>query len=812
MKAMLPSVLLSLALSPASSAQWRPLGPATSVSPLSDGVEISAGGARVRLNALSPSVIRVRYAPSGIFPPDQSFAVSQEQFPSHPSVRVEDSPEAVGFDAGSVRVRVDKSTLGAAFLDPRGVVVLEDRPGWPASFNGAAFRVWKSMPADEHYFGLGDKAGPLDRRDQAFTMWNMDAFGWQESTDPLYKSIPFFLALRGGSAYGLFLDNTYRSSFDFGKESRDSFSFGSDGGCLDYYFFYGPGPKKVLQDFTALTGRTPLPPLFSLGYQQCRYSYYPEARVREVAGEFRKRRIPADVIYLDIDYQEANRPFTVDRKRFPHFEEMVRDLRGQGFKTVAITDLHIAKLPGYAPYDQGLAGDHFVKNPDGSVYVGNVWPGDSVFPDFTRSGTRRWWGTLYQGFVDAGLRGFWNDMNEPAVFRPGKTMPLDTVHRVEERKTDHREVHNVFGMENARATYEGLLALRPAQRPFVLTRAAFAGAQRYAASWTGDNSATWNHMRLSVPGLLSLGLSGYPFVGDDIGGFWGSPSAELLTRWTALGAFNPVFRNHAMKGSRDREPWVDGPEHEAIRRKFIELRYRLLPYAYTRMEEASRTGVPLMRPVFLEFPAAHEELLLNGSEFFFGESLLVAPKVWESSGGYEAELPPGDWFDYWTGERKKGGRKIWLDPPLDSVPVFVRAGAILPEQPVVQSVDETPSGPLELKVFPGADCRGDYYIDDGEGFGYLRGEFLRGGFSCREEARSLRVDIGPWAGTFKPWFREIRVKLPGAGGKFDAAFIEGREVPLRGPEGPEGTLSLDAPWRPAPVTIVLRRPGSKGAP
>src|SRR5579883_1810474 len=336
----------------------------------------------------------------------------------------------------------------------------------------------KSMPVDEHYFGLGDKTGPLDRREIAYTDWNTDMFGFQVSTDPIYKSIPFFLGVRKGAAYGIFLDNTYRATFDFGKEFRDAYSFGADAGELNYYFFYGPDPKRVVSDFSALVGRTPLPPLFALAFQQSRYSYYPESQVREIAAQFRKRKIPCDVLYLDIDYQEKNRPFTIDRQRFPHFEQMVADLKRQGFKLVTITDLHIAAASGigYKPYDEGMARDYFVHNPDGSVYVGSVWPGPSVFPDFTRSSVRDWFGTLYADFVHMGVRGFWNDMNEPSVFlTPTETMPLDTVHYVEERKTDHREIHNVFGLENVHATHDGLLKLQPNVRPFVLTRAAYAG-------------------------------------------------------------------------------------------------------------------------------------------------------------------------------------------------------------------------------------------------------------------------------------------------------------------------------------------------
>jgi alpha-glucosidase len=783
-------------------AQWHPLTDVSAVQSLPNGVELTAGAAQVRILALSPNVVRLRYAQQGTFPSDESFAVLPNAFPVPANVQVRDSAEAVTVDTGTLQLRISKTPLRVSFLDENGKVISEDQPGHRVVYDGSAFRIWKSMPLDEHYFGLGDKTGPLDHREIAFTLWNTDMFGWQESTDPLYKAIPFFLGVRNGAAYGIFLDNTYRSSFDFGKESRDAYSFGAESGELNYYFFYGPDPKRVVSDFTALTGRTPLPPLFSLGYQQCRYSYYPEARVREVAGEFRKRNIPADVIYLDIDYQEKNRPFTIDRERFPHFEQMVKDLRQEGFKLITITDLHIAKVPGYKPYDEGMAHDYFVKNPDGSVYVGTVWPGETVFPDFTRAAVRDWWGTLYTDFVKMGVRGFWNDMNEPALFLvPTKTMPLDTVHYVEQRKTDHREIHNVFGMENVRGTYEGMLKLRPNERPFVLTRAAYAGAQRYAASWSGDNTASWNHMRLSIPQLTNLGLSGYAFVGDDIGGFNGSPTPELLTRWMELGVFNPIYRNHAAKGTRDREPWVDGPEHEAIRKKYIETRYRLLPYIYTGMEEASRTGVPLMRPMFMEFPAENS-LATNGEEYMFGRGLLVAPKVWPFVGTYDVVLPAGDWFNYWTGEKLAGGRTLKVEDKLDTLPVYVRAGTIVPQQPVIQNVDEAPKGSLELRVYPGSNCGGDLYMDDGNTLAYQKGEFVRSHFTCEAAGDHVSVHLSGAEGPYRPWFTDMQLIVYRAGTVREVR-LDGK--PSKDWKSAAGIVTLPrVPWTATPHDVEIR--------
>jgi len=804
-------VLLALALAiPAVTvaADWETIGNVTAVKPIANGLELTAERAAVRITALSPTVVRVRYARNGRFSNNSSFAVVKNPDLKPAKTQLRHTKDAVELNTGAMSVRVRRNPLVVSFLTPKGEVISQDDARRRVAWNGRQFRIWKSMPDNEHYFGLGDKAGPIDHRDQAFTNWTTDAFGWVGGSDPLYKAIPFFMATRQGRAYGVFLDNTYRSSFDFGKELRDAYSFGADGGELDYYFFYGPDPKKVVSDYTALTGRMPLPPLFALGYQQCRYSYYPEARVREIGNELRNRRIPADVIWLDIDYHDAYRAFTIDRKKFPNFEDMIADLNKQGFKTVVIVDLHTKKQPGYKIYDEGLAGDHFVRNPDGSIYVGPVWPGDSVFPDFTRAATREWYGRNYADLVKAGVRGFWNDMNEPAVFSyPSKTMPLDTVHRVEEpgappRKTDHREIHNVVGMQNVRATYDGVLKLAPNTRPFVLSRAGFAGTQRWAATWTGDNQSTWEHYRLTVPTLLSLGISGYAFVGNDVGGFEGNPTPELLTRWIQVGAFTPLYRNHTTTGSADQEPWVHGPEHEAIRREYIELRYKLMPYIYTQMEETSRTGVPLMRPMFMEFPA-DKEMEVTDKAFMFGNALMIAPKLNEFVGAYEVKFPSGEWFDYWTGSRvvRQKDKPFMVDPKLNEMPIYVRAGSIVAHQPVVQHTAEVPNGPLQLRVYPGANCAGSVYADDGETFDYTKGEVFRQRFTCEVSSNGLRVSVGAAEGAYKPWWTSMQVTAYGIDTAPANVTVNGKPITGWKHDAATKSVSLTVPRGKAEVSI-----------
>jgi alpha-glucosidase len=742
---------------------WQHIGNVQNVEKLQDGIELTAGSAKVRITAFRDGVIRVRLAPQGSFPKDFSWAVIEP--PDLPAVSVEDGKAELRMTVGRVVVIVKKRPLLITFADSAGNVLLAEQPSLPMAWDGTYIHAWMRMPSDENYFGLGDKPGPMNRRNHAYTMWNTDFFGWQESDDPLYKTIPFFIGLRRGTAYGVFFDNTYRSSFDFGKESPDYFSFGAEGGELNYYFIAGPEPKKIVQQFTALVGRTPLPPLWSLGYQQSRYSYYPEARAREVVQTLREKKIPADVIYFDIDYQQGNAPFTINREYFPNFAKMIGDFRAEGVRTVLITDLHIKKDPGhgYAPYDSGIKQDAFVKNADGSVFVGKVWPGDSVFPDFTLTRAREWWGGLYREFVNIGVAGFWNDMNEPSVFEtPTKTMPLNVVHRLDDGTTlDHRAIHNVYGMENARATYEGLLKLRPDERPFVLTRAAYAGAERYAATWTGDNSATWNHIGMSVPQIMSLGLSGYSLVGADVGGFAGSPPVDLLTRWYELGVFYPIYRDHAAKGTADHEPWASGPEQEAIRKRYIELRYRLLPFIYTAMEETSRTGVPLMEPLFLEYPN-EQGLYGEDHEFLFGRDFLVAPVITERIDAEDIHLPPGDWYDFWTAEKHSSKDQISLHPALEEMPLYVRGGAILPMQPVVQSTNEKPVGPLELRIYPGSDCRGTLYQDDGLTFAYQEGNFLRVNFTCQVSPGSLSITGIIEKNAWQPWWNSTQLKIYGA--------------------------------------------------
>ena len=523
--------------------------------------------------------------------------------------------DAATLTAASLKVTARHDRLRLSFANSAGEILDADDPESGIAMAGHQFRVAKRLLDDEHVYGFGEKNGRLDKRGWQlggynYVMWNTDTYMHDSSTDPMYVSVPFYLVMRHGQAHGIFLDSTWRSFFDIGREEPNLLTFGAYGGDLDYYFINGPDPKKVIERYTALTGRMPLPPLWSLGYQQCRWSYYPESRVRLLADTFRQKKVPADGIWLDIHYMQDYKPFTWNHDRFPNPKKMISDLRAQGFHLVTILDGHPPALKGYAPYDSGMAGNDFVKSPDGKVYEGPVWPSQAekhrlracsrISAGLPRAngGVRNIKACSTPASPASGTT--WT--NRPSSTQPNGTMPDDVIFNNDGQPTTSREVHNVYGQLMTRSTFEGLSRLQPDRRAFVLTRSSFAGGQRYAAVWTGDATADWSSLRQSVSTLLGLGVSGFPFVGSDIGGFVRMPSAELCTRWLQVGVFYPFMRMHTEIATPDKEPWSFGWRYEAINKRAIELRYELLPYIYNVMQQASDTGVPAMRPLFLEFP------------------------------------------------------------------------------------------------------------------------------------------------------------------------------------------------------------------
>ena len=742
-------LLLAAVAATAARAEWHSIGKVTSSHVAGNKITFHTAHAVVQLTVLAPGIVRVRMAPGSTFGPDYSWAVVKKQWPAV-DVEVSHAPNMEVIRTGKLEIHAQLSPFRLSFDDAAGRMISRDSESLGMAWDGKQVRCWKHMPQDEHYFGLGENAGRLDKRGHAYVMWNTDAAGWGATTTPLYESVPFFIGLRQGRAYGIFFDNTWRSSFDMGVQFRNKYSFGAEGGDMNYYFFDGPSPKKVLEEYTELVGRTPLPPMWSIGYNQSRYSYYPEKKVRFIADNFRIRHIPCDVIFLDIDYMDGYRIFTWNKQRFPDPAKMISDLRKQGFRLVTILDPGVKIDPNYWVYKEGLAGNDFVHMPDGQLYKGRVWPGMCVFPDFTSPRVRAWWGTLYKGLVEDGVAGFWNDMNEPSIFNvPSRTMSLNAVFYDHRLHSPAAKIHNVFGMEESRATRDGVLKLRPNKRPFVLTRATYAGGQRYAAQWTGDEKATWKQLQVSVRELMTMGLSGLSFVGADIGGFVGSPSPQLYTRWLETGVFYPYCRTHTNKGSANQEPWSYGDRDTNINRKSIDLRYRLLPYLYNAFYQASRTGLPVMRALLLDYPHDPRAVEQNG-EFLFGHDLLVSPVISPYHIKHGVYLPKGEWFNYWKDRVYTGPKEVTVNAPLSRIPIFVRGGAIIPTRQLVQYTGQAPINPLTFEVYPDGRSSREYYEDDGSTFAYRKGDYLKENVSADDQPGALTLSVSARQGSYTP--------------------------------------------------------------
>lgn len=590
-------------------------------------------------------------------------------------------------------------------------------------------QVIKAFEGDEWIYGLGDRTGFLNKKGYIYELWNTDdPKPHVDSFKTLYKSIPFTIILREKGVYGIFFDNTNRSFWDLGKESQDYYYFASEQGNLEYYFISGEHMTDVIKGYTLLTGTVPLPQLWTLGYQQSRWGYETEGDIRNLAKKMRENRIPCDVIHLDIDYMENYKVFTWNQKNYENPKKLFQDLSEEGFKIVTIIDPGVKVENGYNIYEVGKAEGYFVKAPNGEIYVNQVWPGDAVYPDFGREEVRKWWADNQEYLIEMGVRGVWNDMNEPASFKG--EIPDDIIFSDEERSATHGEMHNVYGHLMSQATYEGLRAYDK-RRPFVITRACYAGSQKYATGWTGDNHSIWAHLQMAIPQLCNLGLSGMSFVGTDIGGFGSDTTPELLARWIQLGCFSPLFRNHSSRGTREQEPWQFDKTTLNIYRQYVELRYKLLPYYYDLFARQEKNGLPIMRPLVLHYEKDERVRALN-DEFLVGENLLVAPVVTQGTVKRLVYLPSGKWTDYWSGETFDGAVDLIKEAPLEVCPMYVKAGTILPNYPIQQYVGEREVKELHLHIYKG---NGNYlhYQDDGETFEYQKGIYNEYIFSINEQ-------------------------------------------------------------------------------
>lgn len=683
-------------------------------------VNLTTTHAYVQVSVYNDSVIRVRM---DRLPLGDDFSYAVIAHPSPVVVNIKEAGDEITITTTLIQARIHKRPFSISFYTPDGQVINEEENGLTTSWVDNTVTAYRKMQAEERFIGLGEKNGPLDRAGAAYTNWNSDVFGYRTDQDPLYSTIPFYIGIHHGLNYGIFLDNSYQSDFNFGASNNRFSSFAARGGEMNYYFIHTPSVAGIIQAYTGLTGRMHMPPLWSLGYQQNRYSYYPDQEVLRVAQTLREKKIPADGITLDIHYMDAYKLFTWDKTRFPDPAGLISKLKQQGFQLTVINDPGIKVEKGYAAYESGVSENVFIKYVDGGLYTGQVWPGWCHFPDFTGEKGRNWWKQQLKSYVDVGVVGFWNDMNEIATW--GQKMPDNVLFDFDGHGTTHRQAHNVYGLEMVRASYEGARAAMN-KRPFILTRAGYAGLQRYAAIWTGDNRAEDDHMMAGVRIMNSLGISGVPFTGMDIGGFTGNASVGLYTRWMQVGAFLPYYRNHTAVNTKSAEPWAFGEEALEVSRNYINLRYRLLPYIYSVFYEAMETGLPVMRSLAIDYTQdAHVYDTRFQQQFQLGNAFMIAP--FESNQQYGAVyFPAGGWYDLYTDEQVAGGQTRINTLGMHELPVYVKAGSIVPMQSLVQSTLERPGDTLYLHVYKGDTANSMvYYEDDGQTYDYEKGSYYK---------------------------------------------------------------------------------------
>ncbi len=743
----------------------------------------SENGVILQITVLRNSALRFRYATENVFEPDFSYAISEDASRGYGDLEVSEEESYYLITTTKLKVLVDKLTMRIQISDHEGNIINEDEIGfhWEENYEygGNTVKMSKITQNAESYFGMGDKATHSNLKGKRVNNWCMDQYAYGKDQDPLYKAIPFYIGLHKNQAYGIFFDNTFRSYFDFAHERRNVTSFWADGGEMNYYFFYGPEMSKVVKAYTNLTGTPELPPMWAMGYHQSKWSYFPESNVKALAAKFRELRIPCDALYLDIDYMDGFRCFTWDKKKFPDPKRMMAELNEDGFKTVVMIDPGIKIDKDYWVYQEAMEEDYFCKRGDGPYMKGKVWPGECHFPDFTNPEVREWWAELYKEFMsELGVHAVWNDMNEPAVMEvPTKTAPLDTRHNYDGHPCTHRKAHNIYGMQMVRATYEGIKKYVYPKRPFVITRAAYAGTQRYSSTWTGDNVATWEHLWLANVQVQRMCMSGMSFVGSDIGGFAEQPNGELFARWIQLGVFHPFCRVHSSGDHGDQEPWSFDTDVTDIVRKYIELRYQLLPYLYTMFWKYSKFGEPMLKPL-VYFDQEDTQTHFRTDEFIFGDHILVCPVQEPNAQGRRMYIPRGKWYNYWDDNIVKGGKEQWVEADIDVIPLFIKEGAIIPKFPVQQYVGELVIEKLDLEVYfkLGAESS-TVYEDAQDGYDYNKGDFSLRSFKMNGKENSLVIQQFK-DGAFMTSYDSFRINLHGLPFAIESVEVDNEEVPL----------------------------------
>lgn len=706
-------------------------------------------GSVLQLKLCSPSVVRVWYSPDGsLARSNESFAVINEELEDVGTVNVDEQAACYEIFTDKLRIRVNKSPLSLQIFDKYQKLLFSDYADKGHVSDGKRKAEYKVLRRDEHFFGLGEKTGKLDRRGESYKMWNSDKPCYSVVEDPLYKSIPFFMS---SYRYGIFLDNTYKTEFKFGTESRDYYSFEAPDGEMIYYFMFGKDYKEIIGHYIGLTGKPIMPPKWALGFSQCRGLLTNEKLTYEIAEGYRERGIPCDIIYQDIGWTQHLQDFNWRKGNYQNPRKMLADLKDMGFHVILSQDPVISQNNRKQWAEADSLG-YFTKDIRTGKSYDMPWPwgGNCGVVDFTIPEVADWWGEYQQKPLDDGAAGFWTDMGEPAWSNEESTDRLFMQHHL----GMHDEIHNVYGLTWDKVVKEQFEKRNPDKRVFQMTRAAYAGLQRYTFGWTGDSGCAddvtkgWAQMANQIPVLLSAGLGIIPFTTCDISGYCGeiddyAAMAELFTRWIQMGAFNPLSRIHH-EGNTAVEPWLFGEEAERNAKAAIELKYSLLPYIYTYAREAHDLGLPIMRPMVMEFPMDMETYNLD-AQFMFGEELLVAPVVKKGARSKNLYLPEGNWINFNDKKTSYSGEQ-WLtvDAPLDCIPMFVKSSSIIPRMPVMNHTGEKETYPVTFEIFPG--MAGEtasfvLYEDDGEDLGYLRGEYLKTPvhFTASDEGYELTI-------------------------------------------------------------------------
>jgi alpha-glucosidase len=746
---------------------------------------------------MDTDLIGVRLSTTGTFTSETSGAIGSTGL-NPPVVTITDSLAATWMATSAVRVGVLKAPFQVVMYRADGSLITADLPqaiAWDAA-SGLIFDQ-KYAPADEHYFGLGERGGPVDRRGRKFTMFNVDWAGYGEFTDPLYISIPFFYGLRAGQSYGLFFDNPEIPYFDLDSQNAGVLTFGANAGEINYYVMAGPEPWRVANTYTRLIGYQPLPPKWTLGYHQSRYGYSSELEILQIAQMFRQLNIPCDAIYFDINYMNFLQAFTWDPLSFPSPQAMETQLDSLGIKRVNIFEPVVRADDPLWNYLSGL--NYFLTGPGGASLVNSIWYGDVSWIDFSNPLARSWYQQVLEMFLSQGISATWIDLNEPAqVFMP------QAVYNNNGNPQSDLQARNTYALKEAAMSYQAQKELRVNERPWVLSRSGYAGIQRYSANWSGDTLSTFDSLRVSIEMSASMGLSGQDQFGHDIGGFLGSPSAELFIRWMEFGSFTGLFRNHANNGTVPREPWAYGEPYTTMAKNIIERRYHMLPYLYTLLAEARQGGTPVVTPLFFFFPKDPQTYSQN-TEFMLGYWLLVAPIYQPGASSASVYLPAGtNWIDCNSDQLYAGGQTVTVPAPLGTTPIFVREGTILPGGPVMPSVGATVPQTPTVDVYPGPDSSFLLYEDDGESFDYAHGVYLKTLIAKTSLTNGASVTItrkeGAWTPPERAWFLYLHQVSASPSG----VQVNGSAIPAVPSESALAAVILGWFYRAADQRLIVR--------